>query len=1046
MTNYGTIYLGTSVSGSTLTLDDGTTITGSYLTIGSASMGGGSGTLDIENGDSGPSNPDATLDGVTVHIDNGGIEVGLSSISGATLLLDDDTKLYSGTLTIGSSNEGGGSGTVDVELGPSDVTSPDATFDGVTVNINNGSIEVGQTSTATLLLDDDTTLYSGALTIGASDSGSGTVDVELGSSNVTSPDATFDGVTVNIDSGSIEVGQTTTATLLLDDGTTIYGNGGTLTIGSQGELAIGAGGADNSPSATLDDVNVENSDLIQVESGAVLTLDDNTQVGGHDLAIAQSAAVEIQSGDNGSAVLDGITVSGPGTLQVDAGATLTVANTMSLQGGVTLQLQAATESEAAGTVSGTDTLPVGTLDNFDGTITGTGSIGAGDQSLILSNDSGGTIDANGAGATLTLDTGNSNINTDTNAGLMEATNGGQLDIDDGLNNSGTVLADGGTVVFSFGASSNFSSTGSITIAGGGVVEFLGVPPADVDVTFAGPGTLEASNPFGTFIGFGTGDVFDFTNGDLPYAAGRTLLWTQTSSSGGQLTIYSGAVQNSGTLEATLNLDGTYTTSDFALTADSPNAGAGTEVVFNSPDYLGSVQIPSQPTLDIHVQGGDTQVDSLADTIAVLYSSVENYNPASTGPYSVTRDVLLPLDPFLLPILDGAQVVMPATQLTLPAKSKVILPNVGSSGSESVSPEGIGVYVTQVDGSNVISRVVVTPSGGDAPLTIGSPVTIESGSDTSGTIYNLDLSSRSDNSTPTTDIPYLSTYALAWDQYSAGSYSVDFQIFNADGSPASIVETPETLTTFNNASISATPGANDATNLPAWEFRNSGGIYTFASAEYNSGTNKDFIEFVGYNVNGAANQTAAFTGSISGTTLDVTALSSGTIVIGQTISGSGVAADTTVTGFVSGTNGGTGTYTVSTSQTVSSESLSLLTDGSDLGSFTISPDLAAYTGSGLTNEITQDVIPSLSSFPGDPSEQLAFTQVSASNANDWVVGWNETVTNTVVGFLGDQVEFAVDKTGTGLISIALGSNYWLNLGPYADRHWDYFRHAHDRRNH
>lgn len=65
--------------------------------------------------------------------------------------------------------------------------------------------------------------------------------------------------------------------------------------------------------------------------------------------------------------------------------------------------------------------------------------------------------------------------------------------------------------------------------------------------------------------------------------------------------------------------------------------------------------------------------------------------------------------------------------------------------------------------------------------------------------------------------------------------------------------------------------------------------------------------------------ASFTGSISGTTLTVSAVSSGLIVPGQSISAQGVAAGTIVTGYGTG-SGGTGTYTVSASQTVSSTTI------------------------------------------------------------------------------------------------------------------------------
>jgi hypothetical protein len=69
--------------------------------------------------------------------------------------------------------------------------------------------------------------------------------------------------------------------------------------------------------------------------------------------------------------------------------------------------------------------------------------------------------------------------------------------------------------------------------------------------------------------------------------------------------------------------------------------------------------------------------------------------------------------------------------------------------------------------------------------------------------------------------------------------------------------------------------------------------------------------------------ATFTGSISGTTLTITSISSGAIAVGQTISGVGVIDGTTITGFLTGAGGNvneTGTYTVSQLQTVASGTL------------------------------------------------------------------------------------------------------------------------------
>ncbi len=67
----------------------------------------------------------------------------------------------------------------------------------------------------------------------------------------------------------------------------------------------------------------------------------------------------------------------------------------------------------------------------------------------------------------------------------------------------------------------------------------------------------------------------------------------------------------------------------------------------------------------------------------------------------------------------------------------------------------------------------------------------------------------------------------------------------------------------------------------------------------------------------------FTGSISGTVLTVTALTSGYFAPGQVLSSTGataIAAGTTITGQASGTTGGVGTYNLSVSQTVASEAM------------------------------------------------------------------------------------------------------------------------------
>lgn len=82
--------------------------------------------------------------------------------------------------------------------------------------------------------------------------------------------------------------------------------------------------------------------------------------------------------------------------------------------------------------------------------------------------------------------------------------------------------------------------------------------------------------------------------------------------------------------------------------------------------------------------------------------------------------------------------------------------------------------------------------------------------------------------------------------------------------------------------------------------------------------------------------SSVTASISGSTMTVTGVSSGAILIGHIVQGSGVAPGTMVRGFGTGT-GGTGTYTLTGSQTVGSSSL---TTG-----------VAAIASQGLASEYT-----------------------------------------------------------------------------------------------
>lgn len=77
----------------------------------------------------------------------------------------------------------------------------------------------------------------------------------------------------------------------------------------------------------------------------------------------------------------------------------------------------------------------------------------------------------------------------------------------------------------------------------------------------------------------------------------------------------------------------------------------------------------------------------------------------------------------------------------------------------------------------------------------------------------------------------------------------------------------------------------------------------------------------FTIGSGGNVGAVFTGSIAGTTLTVTALTSGALSVGQTLSGAGITAGTAITSYNTGRGGnGTsalGTYQLNLSQTVAS---------------------------------------------------------------------------------------------------------------------------------
>ena len=98
----------------------------------------------------------------------------------------------------------------------------------------------------------------------------------------------------------------------------------------------------------------------------------------------------------------------------------------------------------------------------------------------------------------------------------------------------------------------------------------------------------------------------------------------------------------------------------------------------------------------------------------------------------------------------------------------------------------------------------------------------------------------------------------------------------------------------------------------------------------------------------------FVGSMSTTTLSVTAVTSGTLAVGQQIFGLGVASETVITAFGTG-SGGIGNYTISTSQTVVSEAMSGAAAGAIITA-TIGGSLSGVAITGLAGQFSCTAAP------------------------------------------------------------------------------------------
>ena len=405
-----------------------------------------------------------------------------------------------------------------------------------------------------------------------------------------------------------------------------------------------------------------------------------------------------------------------------------------------------------------------TLVNVNNTIIGSGTIGQGDGALTLVNGSAGLIEAKPLLATdsgiLVIDTGN----TVSNSGVLEAAAGGTLQIDDPVNNLGTILADGGTV--------NISNT--INNAGG-TIEAIGANALVelADATIQG-GTLTTS-----------GSGASGSNINVVVATGANMSVLDGASEGsltvdGYLGVFQGAQLE---LQGTIHIDGANGEIDVGGPTNGPTAQP-TNLVID-----GTVTIDTD---GLNTTSASISLDgSASNTVQIIAASsggtLDNVNTMIAGAGNIGAG-----DPSFLLINEASGVINASGTTALvidndsPATDNFAINEIVNSGTiEATGSGGLTIENTTIDNSTfnpsdnsgvdghievfagsqinldnatILQGFVSTAAGGEIATVSGSSNEIETANGSThntnvATIINAGTIAVSDNSSLALASPY-----------------------------------------------------------------------------------------------------------------------------------------------------------------------------------------------------------------------------------------------------------------------------------------------------
>src|SRR5579875_2482366 len=407
---------------------------------------------------------------------------------------------------------------------------------------------------------------------------------------------------------------------------------------------------------------VANAGLLEATNNGILTISNTVNNSGGNIT-ANAGTVTVNSTINGgtlnainggtltsgTATLNGVTISSGTTYNVGGqtflqgtitnNGTITVPNnTLTIQGGdvtltgggtVTMSSDAFINQASGGL----------TLHNVNNTIQGTGQLGQ--NGMALDNQAGGIVNANINGGTLFLN-GNGLV---TNAGLLEATNNGVLDVNNTVNNTatGNITANAGTVNISSqinGGTLNTINGGVMNAGSGAVFNTLtissGTTVNDTNQVFlqgtiTNKGTITVPNNNLTIAGgpvtlTGGGTVMMSSDAFFNQATGGLVLnnINNTIEGTGQLGQNGMTINNGGTILANVN-GGTLNVNGGGILTNTGTLKAtngGTLLVstpFSTADFSGGV-----------LQGGGTYVIN-----GTAHASTLQINSLGTGGGEIT---------------------------------------------------------------------------------------------------------------------------------------------------------------------------------------------------------------------------------------------------------------------------------------------------------------------------------------------------------------------------------------------------------------------------